>query len=120
MLVVGQWASAAFFGLFTRCNGPPSLPYRHLVQDKMNRLDFLHKVAGFCLDFSFIVLQFRYPHSRHPPARMPTFLWLNSLPSTLDLREHSDYSVCRGPRKFNSEPKNLLQHVHFVLHYLHR
>lgn len=78
MLVVGQWASAVFFGLFTRCNGPPTVTYRHLVQDKMNMLDFLHKVAGFCLDF--IALEFRYLHFRRPPARMPTLLWLNSLP----------------------------------------
>lgn len=65
-----------------------NVPFRHFVQNKMNMLDFLHKVAGFCLEYSLVVSEFHYPPSRRPPTHVPTFLWLNSLPSTLDLREH--------------------------------
>lgn len=94
---VSQWY--VFCGRFSRCTSPPGVPYKHLVQNQMNMLDFWRKIEGFLSCLVLRRLRVPFPASPSPVPSHASFLLSNSLPSTLDLCEHSDCSVCRGAQQ---------------------
>lgn len=69
----GVWEASqwyVFCGRFPRCTSPPGAPYKHLVQNKMNTLDFSRKkLRVFRPVLSSVVLEFRYPPSPRPSNR---------------------------------------------------